>query len=1609
MFVKRVFLFCLILNLSKGKCSEGCLKCNKEDDCMVCDTFNGYKFTGTNCEKVSVDNCLITNLSGECMGCKGDFFLDKTTLKCVKIDEIRKVDKCLSYDNKQNCSNCTGDFVMNNGVCIAVNNIIENCEVYNSNETCRSCKPNFILALTGKCKDAKKCLFYGEVFCNECKSGYIKNNNMFFSSFYNFDSSASKDILVSTINSYKKSYFDMKVYDNCHLQAIYNCVDYVSHDKCKTCADGHFLTTNGTCESYPLPIIAHCIKYKNSNLCLECDNFFFLKNNSCFEAEKIEKCQVFDGKASFSKCILCEPEFYLNANSCIPRDLSNAQNIEYCGVKSQILDKCEHCISGYILSSEGLKCFEEVNNCEIYTDLFKNDLFATCTRCKNGYYLKEDKTCGEGQIENCLQFKDVNKCIICNEQYYLDQTGQCKQSESIEKCSLYSGLEQNTCLKCLAETFNFKLNAVCKTFGVLPNCAVYSNLDPITCLECEPTYFLDNGLCKKLVVENCAYGTALDACRLCSSGYALLDQKCVNAFHFITSNCKETNIANQVNQITVFNTVCNYCDLNSLPLDFKNLFICVNDDKLSLFGVNTQVDNCIKYDENGLCLQCGNNKYLYTNTCIDDCPDNTVIRRIKFGVTTDPFYKILNYNLCEARTITDCRIETLDYSNFAIANLICIKCKDSATPFVSFNNNSYTNIQKDATTTPFIIDETSVIPRVTCDSTFASIANCEYYFVFLDSNNVSTKGCARCKFGFTGVITNGSISSCLNMLTIDTNPCEDRQYQNLHPTWAKLFSCHKCATSGQIPVLLMKFTSVDDVTPIRYSLYDLSQETNWNLGTHNKSIICLRNEFGSFYHENNNLNNYTLSPNCGLAVINLTSNDKLPTVNKNPVFCAACKPKYAPITSPAGSYLSNQYIVTCEEIQNCIGSEWFNACSKCNTNYAYNYKIDTNQIEYTKCIQHTTVENCYVAKEGSIGSPSICVFCKKGYNMNKDNVCELFKPSGCSSSEKFNIIEVYNKSVVRYFSYFSQNGLGCSECINTMKAVYRTSALVSCVLSSYIEENYKTIDNNYSNYIQNCIHYYSLSDGTLKCKICAEEYIINVNSDKCSKGITNCTIASNIDGQCSVCQDGFALINNYCEKGNIQNCERYNSANNNTIQICEKCKNGYWKNNQNLCNEGYIQNCDQYVFNDPKQCVTCKEKFILVHMSNYDYCYPVDEETECVEAILENNLKYGGSFECIKCKKLNQITSSNPAYIPLKTKCMPFSIVENCEEYDKFGYLSSSSFRCTKCKKEYYLNNTKNICIERTVIVSNCADYVFDKDICLECEPDYYLNQSSTECISFPKGIIGCRLYSSPTACIGCERDMYLEEGGCYKVLENFIITDCRYYLNDRECMECEDKFFLADNKCTEITAKECLTELSPEKCETCRTGYGLTPEKDGKIDCVKVVIANCLSFDQKDPYPCLVCKKGYYVLEGECKNVSEPINDCEEYESNTECRRCTSNSVLNFNRASCLKEEGYIKQIQPNCNENVVKSDLYCSVCLPGKIWSGSECVVCNKTIEQGCFVCDYKDPNVCLICAAGYYMTKDGDCINYANSPPPPPEVNRSFLFSCVFRFFFFMYFFI
>ena len=113
-------------------------------------------------------------------------------------------------------------------------------------------------------------------------------------------------------------------------------------------------------------------------------------------------------------------------------------------------------------------------------------------------------------------------------------------------------------------------------------------------------------------------------------------------------------------------------------------------------------------------------------------------------------------------------------------------------------------------------------------------------------------------------------------------------------------------------------------------------------------------------------------------------------------------------TGNSVSFKIGHFVNKCESIANCTTSNWFNYCSKCESGTVYGYTKQMG-VQYDMCIPFDTGKenkDCYAAEyyehTAAVGpTPAVykattCKYCRKGYNMNPDGICEEFNPPRCA-------------------------------------------------------------------------------------------------------------------------------------------------------------------------------------------------------------------------------------------------------------------------------------------------------------------------------------------------------------------------------------------------------------------------------------------------------------------------------------------------------------------------------------------------------------------------------------------------------------------------------------
>ena len=580
-----------------------CLQCANNQNCAECDgqicikCESGYYrvFNGT----YQCLPCSNINNSGICDGLE--------MVKCL--DNFTRVDNltCTPCSSISNCSKCDGltcvlclssNYLKKaaGGSCISCSDFysgIDKCVSCWSQHYCKKCEPSYMLSSTFGCQACyleKNCLSCDGYTCTSCVTGYYLTpqktcskceENGCLSCPYNGIIEAS--LCTSCSNGYYL-----------HLSS-HHCIDCSKNVRGQYCSQCEYLQIDGSyrfnclvCEeNYGIVLqdntctecsMAHCLAciYNNDTdvkSCSKCSNGYFLEATGLCASCGLSNCVscddsvLADGSRKFL-CNSCKLGYFLNSsNEC--QDCSEMiLGCNSCGLDNLTgILQCKHCRSSnyYLNNGSCVSCTTTTENC---LGCFQSSQQNLCTRCAEGYYLKNPLNCSQCLIGNCsvCLVKDSGKtCKTCKDGFYLLQ----KEGYFITNpivCEECSKLISN-CISC---SYNNKIG---------------------TCLKCSFGYYLNLDsnnmtICSKCTqnCENCLNSTY---CNQCSGSY----------YKQIDSTgqfCQSSNCDVSTNAIDTTNKICTTCSFlysNCSTCDLIECKTCISANFL-MFPTKTFCSEC---------------------------------------------------------------------------------------------------------------------------------------------------------------------------------------------------------------------------------------------------------------------------------------------------------------------------------------------------------------------------------------------------------------------------------------------------------------------------------------------------------------------------------------------------------------------------------------------------------------------------------------------------------------------------------------------------------------------------------------------------------------------------------------------------------------------------------------------------------------------------------------------------------------------------------------------------------------------------------------------------------------------------------------------------------
>lgn len=1638
--------FAIFIKAVWTECLQGCRICSPNNACMFCDFELNYALVGTNCRVYTLPNCTLMDPVGTCLICANNYYLDPFTTNCITLPSSGTLPNCLQYSGQQQCTLCATGFYVLNGNCVAVPNVIPNCQISNSIDPtkCQLCKQGMVLDQDrSNCLNvttAPNCAGYSVFKCNSCADGYLLDMNMNLSSAALATTASSRFYIEQQFINDKSAILDQGVYSTCNPIIVPNCQTYINVNNCSVCNPGYYLQA-GQCVMFPKPVILNCQIYLNQIACLQClPGYYLISPGNCTLVPVSTTCKAYDPTASTTICVQCLDAFFLNSDKiCQTRSVS--QNILNCAALNLTADTCRLCISGYQITDDQLRCLPLVQNCAVYAPSSSTTAVLQCNVCITNYVLvSANNTCNLITISNCLSATFSNNqvnCIVCANQYYVSN-GLCAQQPTIGNCSLYSQSGYNSCSQCMSSYFLFIPSNVCQQSTYIQSCIQYQSSS--ACAVCKDGFQVVNGMCLQITsIPNCLQITN-NMCSKCQTGYMITSYNgfCQPPPDYFNMYCVSNNINGIV---TEANIVCSYCVQNSIPLIFQNNYQCA---LLSTIPVSSQIANCDAYQftpsqsVGGIgsyaCTSCAPTYFLdvTTGNCVLNCTLVTaapyhlpveISNLIPASSSSYTAFQIGRTNVCVNGNYAGCRFIFPDLFvhtiNSAVPTYICGACLSNYMPVILpsstvYFNTSYSFSSNSANFATLTAQSpVRTFPGVTCaltqtfysaGTTSAVVANCEYYFNYA----TTFYGCYRCIFGYTGPLTNpagtvtaGTVATVSNCLTQIPN-CQasfdydifvgnKSDYAQFTVDLGALYSCKLCSIPTMIPYIAIDLTGGLNQIP-KYVLYSMSPGNGRYKATYasnspNPSIFCASSVAGSF-GITNSANFFTVA-NCGLGVLNvgslanaLTAALSNPVNDQTAVYCYACAPGYLAVRVTPPVSFAPMMVWQCNQIQNCATSTWFNACSNCVTGASYLWDSPSQQVRYDVCVVNT-INNCFAVDP--TGNPIVCIICNQGYTLNRDGQCEQYTTPYCQDPSVLlyrNFSLNANSDQHLVGLYMLSSGLGCQSCSNNYVGYWVNTTY--CAPSPYLASNPSTV-NATTFFTPLCTNWgWDSSKSKIVCMVCVTGYIRSTNGG-CVTALPFCTLANVTNAPiCVTCAAGYINVGGNCQTQNIANCQVYSDTSQAAAQKCATCNPGFYPSGSQ-CVSGSVPNCLTYA--SQYKCLQCAAYYAVVTNSatGVSYCYPLPQAQNCLYV---DSTFQTGSLTCITCASGYAISTTLSLIPP--TLCLPIVQIPNCNTYQIDPVLTKSVFNCSSCVTNYYLVTSANSCALRTINFRQCQVYNVTADLCSQCIAGFYLSNGNTTCTQYPTGIVGCIEYSSALNCTQCDVNLFFNGTWCNPVPTNQLVKNCTYYKDAKTCNLCQKNFALVSNQCLQSSATNCLTWASTTACGSCYSGFGFQTTS-GIRNCVEITDKQCITYQMFFPFSCSLCQPGFYPLNGVCTAVNTTIQFCIIYDSPNTCLQCDPTSVLNTARTLCLKTLGYFSYFDPNCNFMTILSSPVCNKCQPNYYFLNNTCTLCpNATMNQGCYYCNPLNVSNCLACKTGYYQKIDGTCIS--NTYVPPNNTNST-----------------
>ena len=492
-------------------------------------------------------------------------------------------------------------------------------------------------------------------------------------------------------------------------------------------------------------------------------------------------------------------------------------------------------------------------------------------------------------------------------------------------------------------------------------------------------------------------------------------------------------------------------------------------------------------------------------------------------------------------------------------------------------------------------------------------------------------------------------------------------------------------------------------------------------------------------------------------------------------------------------------------------------CLKCKDNFVYVGKEDGIQI--CKSLHSEDLKNCLTIDT----EKGICEKCKEGFYLNLgDKKCT--KTEHCSES---------SFGVCRKCSNYYYLNKAKGACLEQGNDFYNCLESVNGETCNVCQDGYYLSEDGLCTTTNYCAE-----SGKYRCNKCVSGYYLSEEDNICTTE-ENCKNGKEDIGVCLECQKGFAidLKNGKCKPNEENDKYKYCLV---SDGVCKECIRWYYLGEDGKCSSS--KNCSE---SNNGICEVCID----------DYYLGLDNK--CVD--VEHCIYSDDHFKCIECE-------GDYCYNEHENNCfIGKGELKNCK-YSYFGTW------CTKCKDDFYLNQTEFLCRSNSdpEYFYKCAKTYSGLDMCSECVKGYYLGYKDHKCSK----IEGCDVSENENKCLECNENycLDLKTGNCeYNQRidddEKKIYFRCnRTNKEGTACEICLDGYEVNENGlCTDD--KHCEEKDSKGNCLKCQDDDNGSYCLNKDFGCVHSFYENCLECnDNLDFYECTKCAEGFKLNDrGKC------------------------------------------------------------------------------------------------------------------------------------------------